>query len=300
MTDPLCTILISVYNGERYLSEQIDSLLAQEGVRVRIIVRDDGSTDSTRAILQSYGDRVTTHCGKNLGAAKSFLAMRALAPLDASYYAFCDADDVWLPHKLRRCIDAMPDTSGPAAVTCRMQLTDCDLHPIGLSFRPSGFSFQNALVQCVLSGAATVMNAELFALVQKGQPEFVVMHDAWMYLIATAFGRIRYVDELLVLYRQHGSNVFGAAGAQSGKAVWRRRIGSLMGREEDTYKRQARSFLDVFGSQLSDEQRSLAERFAHHDSSIMSRLRFAASPRLRFTTLKSEVLYRTRAAIGKT
>lgn len=89
-------VVMSTYNGEKYLKEQIDSILSQEGVDVRLYIRDDGSSDRTTDILASYQEHknVKIEKGNNLGFAKSFLT--ALDECDeADYYAFSDQDDVW-------------------------------------------------------------------------------------------------------------------------------------------------------------------------------------------------------------
>lgn len=291
--------MMSVYNGEKFLREQIDSILAQEGVFVRLIVRDDGSQDATIDSLRSYGERIEIIAGPNLGAAHGFIEVAFASPMDADYYAFSDADDVWLPRKLISAIHMIESMTGPAAVVSRMQVTDEGLSPLNLSFRPSGFSFENALVQCVLSGAASLFNRPMFEILREHRPSAIVMHDAWLYLIASAFGTIVYQDEPHVLYRQHGAQVYGAGGFQGSKVTWRRRIQSLLGNGAP-YREQAAEFIRVYGARLQPNHREVAARFVAHPSSLGRRVMFAASPRLKFTSRKSEVLYRLRAMLGST
>ena len=98
---PRVAVLLSTHNGEAFLAAQLDSLLAQQGVAVELFARDDGSTDSTRAILTRYGRHwpglAAVTSGSNLGPAASFLTLLAGAPGGFDFYAFCDQDDVWLP-----------------------------------------------------------------------------------------------------------------------------------------------------------------------------------------------------------
>lgn len=95
------TVLLSTYNGEKFLEEQLQSLIQQKNVEVRILVRDDGSTDGTVSILDRWkNDRLLNwYTGDNVGAGKSFVDLLFKVP-QSDYYAFCDQDDVWLPNKL--------------------------------------------------------------------------------------------------------------------------------------------------------------------------------------------------------
>ena len=103
------TVLMSTYNGETYLKEQIDSILAQEGIRVKLLVRDDGSKDSTQQILDDYSKRglLEWYKGENLKSARSFMNLVDTVSLDADYYAFSDQDDFWEKDKLSRAIDML-------------------------------------------------------------------------------------------------------------------------------------------------------------------------------------------------
>ena len=94
-------VLLSTYNGARYLREQLDSLLSQENVDIKILVRDDGSTDDTIKILNEYQNRglLAWYTGPNMRPAKSFLNLLIQSP-ESEVYAFCDQDDVWKPEKM--------------------------------------------------------------------------------------------------------------------------------------------------------------------------------------------------------
>ena len=94
-------VLLSTYNGETYLREQIDSLIKQIGLVVKIAVRDDGSTDATLDILEEYRKKglLEYFAEENVGYRKSFLTLSSYFVGKADYYAFCDQDDVWKPNK---------------------------------------------------------------------------------------------------------------------------------------------------------------------------------------------------------
>ena len=126
------TVLMSTYNGEKYLHEQIDSILRQQGVKVNLLVRDDGSTDNTLAILDKYQEEglLTFYTGENLGPQRSFLHLLQQAP-QSDYYAFADQDDIWLEDKLSTGIKQLQnDKEKPALYFSQTQLTDEELNPI--------------------------------------------------------------------------------------------------------------------------------------------------------------------------
>ncbi len=226
-------ILLSTYNGARFLPAQLASLLSQTHGSWCLYWRDDGSEDDTRALLHAFatgpaaGRAVELHGpSRRLGATRSFLTLlaglSALGPLpDAA--AFADQDDVWLPEKLARGLAALArQPAGTPALYCaRQTLVDPALAPIGLSFpvrRPPGFPA--ALTQNIATGCTAMMNGAAALLVARSRPPCDALHDWWSYLVvAAAGGRILADPEPAVLYRQHGGNLVGARGAWLPRAL---------------------------------------------------------------------------------
>ena len=126
-------VLMSTYNGEKYLQEQLDSIINQVGVNVRILVRDDGSTDSTTDILNNYKREgyLDWYSGTNLKSARSFMDLVNRAP-ESEYYAFSDQDDYWLPTKLQVAVNVLKsaDSRKSALYYSRTTLVDENLLPI--------------------------------------------------------------------------------------------------------------------------------------------------------------------------
>lgn len=126
-------IVISTYNGARQIERQLDSIFAQIGVDVRVLVRDDCSKDNTVEVVQKYAqrhpnNRIEIIKGENVGYAKSFWLGLSMCN-DADYYAFADQDDVWKPNKLIKCIDAMQNENNvPQLAYCKMQRSDIKLN----------------------------------------------------------------------------------------------------------------------------------------------------------------------------
>ena len=122
-------VLMATYNGEKYLREQVDSIIGQHNININLIVRDDGSTDSTINILSEYEEKglLTYTKGANLGPARSFMELLKFSPI-SDYYAFSDQDDIWLPDKIKTAVDMMKeDEEKPALYFCQTQLVDENL-----------------------------------------------------------------------------------------------------------------------------------------------------------------------------
>ena len=223
-------VLLSSYNGADFIEQQIASIKSQTVRDWRLIVRDDGSTDDTVAIVLRLAAadpriEIMKDGGGNLGAWRSFGRLLARAhACKESYCFFCDQDDVWLPEKMEkelaelRRIEAR-EPSSPAIVHTDLALVDANLAPIHSSFRsyqrmfydradPLGtFLVHNSLVGCTL--AFNRVLADLAHPIPRGAP-----HDWWLALCAAAAGTVASIDESLVLYRQHQRNVVGAARAR--------------------------------------------------------------------------------------
>ena len=251
-------VLLSTYNGEQYVKEQIDSIL-QQSVQVELLIRDDGSTDKTISILQEYEknySNIKVHYGTNVGVIDSFFILVSLANKeDFSYFALADQDDVWLPNKLKRAIWLLEKKGG--FVYCSdKQLVDENLSPLptGVLYNKVKTEFGNALVENMCTGCTCVINKELLCLLQVGKPEFTVMHDFWIYLVGTCFGKVVYDKKSYILYRQHGNNELGAASSLI--ESYKRRIKNFK-KYRGQLTKQAASFLCIYGEILPEDKKEL-------------------------------------------
>lgn len=227
-------ILLSTYNGEKYIREQIESLINQINVEVRILVRDDGSTDNTLNILEEYKNIgvLTYYTGDNLKPAKSFMDLIYNAP-KADYYAFCDQDDYWLPEKLFKAIDKIRgENNKPSLYFSKAQLVDEKLNIIIHKNYPIGvYTFGQALIKNNATGCTMVFNRSLLKSVRMYNPDFLTMHDYWVYLVCLALkGNVFYDPNSYILYRQHSSNVVG--GKKSLINEYAHKLNMLVNREK--------------------------------------------------------------------
>lgn len=207
-------VLLSTYNGAKYIAEQLDSLINQREVKIKLIVRDDGSSDSTLSILADYKDKmdIYVYSGENLGAAFSFLDLIMKAP-EAKYYAFCDQDDIWLPTKVNRAIrmiSNIDESNKPVLYCSDYQLIDSDGNYIRNRGHVSSINFTDAIINSCCTGCTTVFNSELHNLLKMYKPKSIVMHDDWAHKVCLACGgRVIFDPAKTLLYRQHANNVEG-------------------------------------------------------------------------------------------
>ena len=271
-------ILLSAYNGEKYLREQLDSLMALEGdFDFTIRVRDDGSTDGTPAILAAYRREhgIEVIEGENIGYNRSFFALLDGAEDGYDYYALCDQDDVWLPGKFVRA-DALlspRDAAVPLLYAGVLCLAGEDPHERRtLPYPQKPPSFYNAMLQDICSGHTMVCNGALLKWVRGSYREGVMNYDHWIYLLASAFGEIVYDDIPQVLYRQHGGNAVGASGSWLGKTL--RRIRYLAEGRAGGMARQLAAFYGAYAGKMRLAERKELERFLF-SRSFFARVRYA-------------------------
>ena len=274
---PKITILLSTYNGEKYLKEQLDSLFIQTYKNIEIIVRDDGSSDKTLEMLKFYDIKLLFSDG-NIGIKKSFetLLLYAYENSDAEYFMFCDQDDVWKNDKIEKTLEEMKrlekfyGNNIPLLVHTDLEVVDENLKIISSSMwkyeyiLPQYNTFNRLLIQNTITGCTMMINREL-AKKSLDIPEEAIMHDWWIGLIASCFGKISYLEESTIKYRQHGKNTIGTEGKKN--KIIRKALGLLNKKNEyinhiDINISQAKGFLKLFNSKLDINKINLLESFS--------------------------------------
>ena len=215
---PEVCVLMSTYNGEKYLKEQINSILAQKGVCVKLFVRDDGSSDNTLDILQEYADKglleIVTF-GGNFGPAKSFMELLYYVGDKYDYYAFADQDDIWKEEKLSVAVSMIGKADRPKLYCSNWYLYQNN-NDYGLFF-PDNLEFSLIHVLCFNSFAGCTMLFNRSLVTYLINPEYrpsetllkVRMHDTWIISAASLLGEILYDKNSYILHRIHGNNTAG-------------------------------------------------------------------------------------------
>lgn len=266
-------ILLATYNGEKYLSEQIMSLINQTYKDIRIIIRDDGSTDDTIAIIeklqQKYSDKIILiHDEIKCGSAKSNF-MNLLKYASAEYVMFCDQDDYWFPEKVQATLECMKANEQkkqcPLIIYSDYIPADSELNPIDFKKKSNQvynekLDLNHLLVQNYINGCAMMINKELYQEVLIYQEE-MLMHDWWLAIYGAAFGKIVHLKKELMYYRQHGKNCVGAVNIKSFSYIKSKILDKETKNANVQYVRQARAFYELYGKKMSAKKRKVFETF---------------------------------------
>lgn len=209
---PLVSVVIPTYNSAHYVTAAVDSVLQQSFTDFEVLVIDDGSTDDTRAVLSRYGAPVRYHVQPNGGV--SVARNRGIAESTGRYVAFLDADDTWYPQKLERQLDAMTRSPGFGLCYTGFRFVDDSMRPLR-DFHPR--QFENALEGMLFEGnivssvCTVLVERALFEDVGGFDPELSQCADWDMWVRVARRTQFLALDELLVTYRQHASNMSRSA-----------------------------------------------------------------------------------------
>ncbi len=273
---PIVHIVLATYNGESYLSQQLDSIVAQDYENWFLEVCDDGSEDKTTEIVREYmkeEHRITLHQNeKNLGYVKNF--MEGIRRSKADYIMLCDQDDIWYQDKISKTLKRMREAEKTAQHGAGVpilvygdamnfdsesgkdmgrfhEMSHLDTKKVDTAH----LFMENKCIGCtiMLNGAIRSYLEEL--------PEEIRVHDWWLALICCHFGKICYQDEPLLRYRQHGGNMIGGSSYSS---YFRKRISQIQ-KQRQTLRNtvaQGKSFFALYGDKMKQNQKEVAEHFA--------------------------------------
>lgn len=278
-------VLVSAYDGEKYIGQQLDSVLRQTYPNVEVLVRDDGSTDHTRDILRKYKEsgKIRLYGGKNKGFVKSFLTLLAHAP-EAEYYAWCDQDDVWRKGKLARAVSKIQEAEKEVPDLPILYFSDYDFYDQNLKYIGKGIdysmgpSFANALMDCIPLGITCVFNRKARQMIVEKMPRYCCGQDWWVYLICISMGKVIYDRGYSsVKYRRLSTSV-----SPAGRGFWKfqcYRINKfVVHRYFGNVRRQLREFSDFYRNDLNPEDRKLLDLFTVDHYSLTVSVRKAFYP----------------------
>lgn len=282
-------ILMASYNGEKYIVEQIESIINQTYKNWHLYIKDDCSVDNTIEIIkkyiEKYQNKITlVESDKGTGSAKNnFFSMLYLSK--SQYTMFCDQDDVWLPEKIevthRRMLQ-MERKYGkemPILIHTDMSVVDESLNVLhnskfeydGIRSKIKYQNFKNTLFENTVSGCNMEINRALLKFVDESDAKDAYMHDWWIALCAKAFGKISYVDMPTMLYRQHDNNTVGVVPEVTPQSVFKRllyksyRVAAY--KEIEKCNKMIIRFYERFSLKLSEDNRKalvrLIDSFEH-------------------------------------
>lgn len=299
-------VLLSTYNGEKYLDDQLESLCNQVGVDLKILIRDDGSTDSTHEVIKRWREKFPNMFdflqGKNVGFAMSFTYLLQVAiekyP-DVEYYAFCDQDDVWLPDKIKVAVERLKEdemSDIPVTYCSNTTQVDEELNKIRLSWKPGKVCLtkERSMIQSYAVGCTMVFNKKAADIYVSHVPRDLRVHDFLMFQLCMFLGKVIYDDTPHILYRQHHNNSIGRPGF----------LGRCRKRMKGHYKQRTLEiqnyyFLEAYKDLLAISDIETLSIIVFYRRNIFTRLSLLFNRKIRYDTFESNFFYMLKILIGK-
>lgn len=274
------SVLLSTYNGEKYIREQLDSLLSQSLKPTTILIRDDGSKDNTVSIIKEYmkkDESIKFYTGKNLGAGKSFWNLLEECE-EADYYAFCDQDDVWMKEKLEKAVEMLEkeDKTIPLLYCSKYILTDENLNPIdsNVSSLYNFSDFEHSLIYHTAPGCTFVLNdkARKKSLKYDVNKEYFMIHDAIIHKVVALFGKVLLDQNGYIYYRQHSNNEIGMNANKL--VVFKGRVERFLNGKIKHYRSEtAKSLLRVYGNECDQTRKKVIDIVANYSTNFEYKLK---------------------------
>ncbi|MSV25949.1 glycosyltransferase [Selenomonas sp. WCA-380-WT-3B 3/] len=276
---PVVAVLMSTYNGEKYIREQLDSIFYQQGVSVRLFVRDDGSTDKTLKILREYSCKYpieTFTDGENVRPGESFMRLvyQYADKPDIQYYAFADQDDIWLEDKLLTAVEAiqLKQWHGPVLYSSNQYIYIDGENKGNRHKTIQRTDLISHMTRNTIAGCTFVFNKQLAQLLKTaGEPDSRVikcrLHDAWIMLISIVCGQVIYDEKAHMLYRIHDENTVGIRKISLIEKI--RKIKKIIFRQNGANIRliTSREMLRLFGEKMSTDSKRILHLYADYQKS---------------------------------
>lgn len=294
------TVLMSTYNGIDYLDKQMTSILNQDGVDVRLVVRDDGSSDGTQEKITQYEkySNVETYLETNIGWRNSFKRLLNELSGDSDYYAFADQDDVWESNKLYEAIKCLKNNNSVLYMS-NMKVVNNQLEFIKMEypedFRPSK-KFPESFFEGIGTGATLVMSKELRDVIVQSFVESNLAHDAYIVAVARLLfpEQVYYDAESYILYRRHGGNATGFGNADLSKVSLKQRYQRYKKNNNKPFTTRAKAIYKSYSADLSPKNRKILRTIANADDNFLSAVKVFFSPVYRTKGLRktAQIKYR--------
>lgn len=304
---PIVAVLMSTYNGEEFIREQIDSILNQKDVNVELYVRDDGSKDNTVIILQEYSDKGLLKLihGDNLGVSDSFWALLELAD-NAEYYSWSDQDDVWDSNKLKAAVDMLEDENlnKPLLYWCGNTLVDKELRDISkeaCSLKNPSIRLGQALIASDAQGSTMVFNRRLRNIARLYTPAFKeigLFHDAWIHKLCLAVGgKVVFDSNSYLKYRIHGKNV--VAREPERLSLLKKIERKINKNKTHYYSDVAKELLKGYGDLISEENCNEIYLVANCNESIRGKVKLLMSKEIATGNYKQDMEFKIKVLFGR-
>ena len=277
MLNKKVAVIMSTYNGEKFIKDQMDSILNQTYKNIDIIVRDDGSKDKTKDIVKEYqktNNNIILYEGENLGFIKSFFELLKL--VDADYYAYADQDDIWIENKIELAVNSLNklDNSKPNMAFGNSDYYDENMNLIGYGDKNKKYSFLMSLFSCVSQGMTMTVNKKTRDMIIENMPKTCFFHDWWTYILCVGLGNVAYDNVTTVKYRRRKENATSEGQGYFRLIVWRVKNLLIKNGMKDI-KRQMINFKDFYYEDLSDENKRILDLFSNEKYNFFKALKKA-------------------------
>ncbi len=298
-------VIMSTYNGEKFIHEQIESILEQENIDLDLFIRDDGSKDDTPKIIKDYNakyDNIYVDCGANVGFRRSFIS-QLLKVKGYDYYAFSDQDDYWERNKLSSAIKMLEDSgvSDKCAVYySNLKIVDKDLHFIkSTNLDKRKQTLQSVFSRRSIAGCTMVFNKKMFELVDKHEiPDGLLRrgHDSFIITLCYAVGGCVVCDSnAYINYRQHELN---ASGGSKGSIYRLKKEWNTAFDKKGQEPEIANNILDIWWDDLTEESKEILELVYKSNSQVTSRLKMFFSSKFTTGDFRLTLLSKIKILLG--
>ena len=300
MEEKKVAVIMSTYNGEEFVREQIESILNQTYKNFEIIVRDDGSKDQTCNIIKEYQKKhsnIKLYEGENLGFIKSFFELLKIA--EADYYAYADQDDIWMENKLELAVNSLNklDNQKPNMAFGNSDYYDENMKFIGYGERDKKYSFLRALFSCVGQGMTFTVNNKTRNMIIENMPKSCFFHDWWTYILCVSLGEIAYDNVTTVKYRRRKENATSEGQGYFRLLIWRIKNLLFKNGMKDIKQRMI-NFKEIYYNELSEENKKILDLFANEKYNFFTAVKKAFYPKRIRSTLGDELMIRIIFIIG--
>lgn len=296
-------VLLSSYNGEKYIGQQIESILKQNIKRdIKLLIRDDASNDRTVEIIKQYmnnDNRISLFQGDNIGYIASFFELINGAG-EYGYYALSDQDDVWDEDKLLIAIQRIEaeNFSGPILYGSTSRLTTEDLNVYEITQRKNKkLTFYNIIIQNILPGHTQVMNNKLINLLRSNiDYSKIYVHDSFITNVAIIFGKVIFDNNPHTNYRQHNNNQVGYGKGYFG---WlKERMRRIKKGASKKYSEQIDYICDIFLKYLSLEEQKEMLIYKNSKCNLYKRFNYIIHTKLYRQKVSETILFKILYLLG--
>lgn len=308
MHDYKIGVLLSAYNGEKYIAQQIESIMKQSNVEhITLLVRNDGSTDNTGLVLKKLEAKypnMKVISGKNIGLIASFFKLLDIAvkEYDFDYYSFSDQDDYWMEDKLESAVKMLENEKNafPLLYGCRSFIVDENLKPTGFltqkKLKP--ISFYNTAIQNIIPGHNQVLNKKLAEILVNKKQDFtnIYSQDLWITNVAAISGKVLFENIPHTYYRMHGDNQLGYGKGKIDRI--HAHLIRLRKKEPQKMALQLKKIMLTFDTFLSSDQKREMKLFFDSQTSLKKRFDYIRRAKLYRQSKKENCIFEILYLIG--